>query len=205
MRSSSFLLACAAVCALACLSVAAMPTERSLFEPLSQRHQQQVAVNELGDAPPATAKAFIHQSFINFVQVDPQAIVLAAASWILFRSVPFSLALMIVWVVPPALQGIVNSILVSDLTNLPLPDETIKIVGGHVDLSNIVLKNVVFDAQEVGLVAPNQVTIDFTNFSGELDLNWEYHGPFGQSGDERGLRAERVRGCSCCRSHPILI
>jgi hypothetical protein len=143
MRSSLFLGACAAVCALACLSVVAMPTERSLFEPMHQRHQP-LSVDQLGDAPPATAKAFIHQSFIDFV------------------------------------QGIVNSILVSDLSNVPLPDETVKIVGGHVDLTNIVLKNVVFNAQEVGLVPPNQVTIDFTNFSGELDLNWEYHGPFGQ-------------------------
>ena len=28
-------------------------------------------------------------------------------------------------------------------------------------------------------MAPNQVTIDFSNFGGELDLNWEYHGPLG--------------------------
>lgn len=72
-----------------------------------------------------------------------------------------------------------NSILESALTNVPLPDETVKVVGGHVDLTNIVLKNVVFTAQQVGLVPPNQVTIDLNNFSGELDLSWRYKGPLG--------------------------
>jgi hypothetical protein len=55
----------------------------------------------------------------------------------------------------------------------------VPIVGGHIDLTNLVLKNVDFTAQQIGLVPPNQVTVDLNNFSGELDLDWEYHGPLG--------------------------
>ena len=72
-------------------------------------------------------------------------------------------------------QSIVNSILENALKQVAFPDETFKIVGGHVDITNTVLAGVTFQAQEVGLVAPDQLTIDLNDFTGSVTANWEYH------------------------------
>jgi hypothetical protein len=55
------------------------------------------------------------------------------------------------------LQSVVNTVLESDLRNATLPDDTIPFVGGHVDLTTMVIQNVEFTAQQVGLQPPNQV------------------------------------------------
>lgn len=76
-------------------------------------------------------------------------------------------------------QKIVNSILENALKNVAFPDDSVKVPGGHLHLSGTVLKDVTFVAQEVGLIPPNQLSIDLDNFQGAVESNWKYHGPLG--------------------------
>jgi hypothetical protein len=64
---------------------------------------------------------------------------------------------------------------------MAVPDMSLPIVGGKVDLSNVVMSKVTFSAQNVGLVPtkPAQATVDVNDIQGLLDFDWTYHGPLG--------------------------
>jgi len=78
-------------------------------------------------------------------------------------------------------QGLIDSIILNYMTLLTLPDMTLPIVGGSVNVTNLRLSDGTFVAQPIGLVPtrPMQATMDINDIQGNLDFDWKYSGPLG--------------------------
>lgn len=74
-------------------------------------------------------------------------------------------------------QKIVDEIIITDIHNMQIPDETLSLpLGAKLQLSSIKLQNVQFNDHNATFIAPNQLQLQITDIAGELDLDWHYKG-----------------------------